>query len=84
MLIGISGALLRRDWPVLRRRLPYLALMGVVGLTVFNALFYLAAHETTAVNIGILQGAMPVLVLLCESRRQSGPRNRSDCLTVAE
>jgi drug/metabolite transporter (DMT)-like permease len=38
--------------------------MGVVGLTVFNALFYLAAHETTAVNIGILQGAMPVLVLL--------------------
>jgi drug/metabolite transporter (DMT)-like permease len=64
LLVALSGALLRRDWPVLRRRLPYLALMGVVGLTVFNALFYLAAHETTAVNIGILQGAMPVLVLL--------------------
>jgi drug/metabolite transporter (DMT)-like permease len=64
LLFAIGGAQLRRDWPVLRRRLPYLTAMGVVGLTAFNALFYIAAHETTAVNIGILQGAMPVLVLL--------------------
>jgi len=64
LLLAIGGAQLRRDWPVLRRRLPYLTAMGVVGLTAFNALFYLAAHETTAVNIGILQGAMPVMVML--------------------
>ncbi len=64
LLLVIGGAQLRRDWPVLRGRLPYLATMGVVGFTAFNALFYLAAHETTAVNIGILQGAMPVLVLV--------------------
>jgi drug/metabolite transporter (DMT)-like permease len=64
LLFAVGGAQLRRDWPLLRPRLPYLAVMGFVGLTVFNALFYLAAHETSAVNIGILQGAMPVLVLL--------------------
>jgi drug/metabolite transporter (DMT)-like permease len=64
LLLAIGGAQLRRDWPVLRGRLPYLATMGVVGFAAFNALFYLAAHETTAVNIGILQGAMPVLVLM--------------------
>ena len=64
LLLGIGGAQFRRDWAVLRRRLPYLTAMGVVGLTAFNALFYIAAHETTAVNIGILQGAMPVFVLL--------------------
>lgn len=64
LLLAIGGAGLRRDWPVLRRRLLYLATMGVVGFAAFNALFYLAAHQTTAVNIGILQGAMPVLVLL--------------------
>jgi len=64
LLLAIGGAQLRHDWAVLRQRLPYLAAMGVVGLTAFNALFYLAAHDTTAVNIGILQGAMPVLVLL--------------------
>lgn len=64
LLMAIGGTQVRRDWPVLRRRLPYLATMGVVGFTTFNAFFYLAAHETTAVNIGILQGAMPVLVLI--------------------
>jgi drug/metabolite transporter (DMT)-like permease len=64
LLLAVGGAQLRHDWPVLRRRLPYLAVMGVVGLSAFNELFYLAAHGTTALNIGILQGAMPVLVLL--------------------
>lgn len=64
LLMAIGGTQVRRDWPVLRQRLPYLATMGVVGFTAFNAFFYLAAHETTAVNIGILQGAMPVLVLI--------------------
>ena len=53
-----------RDWPVLRRHLPLLAVMGGFGFTAFNALFYVAGHYTTAINIGILQGAVPVFVLL--------------------
>ncbi|MFT5398767.1 MAG: drug/metabolite transporter (DMT)-like permease [Gammaproteobacteria bacterium] len=53
-----------KDWPVIRRHLPFLALMGSVGFTTFNALFYVAAHTTSAINIGILQGAIPVFVLL--------------------
>lgn len=64
LLAAIGGRGLRRDWPVLRRRLPYLAAMGVTGFTAFNALFYVAATYTTAVNIGILQGALPVAILL--------------------
>ena len=52
------------DWPILRQRLVYLALMGSCGFTLFNALFYLAAHSTTAINIGILQGSIPIFVLL--------------------
>lgn len=53
-----------RDWPVLRRHLPLLAAMGALGFTSFNALFYVAAYSTTAVNIGIIQGSIPVFVLL--------------------
>src|SRR3954468_12868758 len=34
----------------LLERWPSILLMGTLGLTVFNALFYLAAHHTTAVN----------------------------------
>ena len=37
--------------------------MGAAGFTGFNILFYISAHSTTAINIGILQGALPVFVL---------------------
>ena len=53
-----------RDWPILRRHLPFLCLMGSCGFTAFNALFYVAGHHTSAINIGILQGSIPVYVLL--------------------
>ncbi|MDW3203967.1 MAG: DMT family transporter [Alphaproteobacteria bacterium] len=55
---------LRRDWHVLKHHLPFLALLGATGFTGFNALFYLAAHGTTALNIGILQGTIPIFVLI--------------------
>jgi len=48
----------------LAERWPLVLLMGTLGLTVFNALMYVAAHHTTAVNITILQGSMPVFVLV--------------------
>lgn len=49
---------------VLTQKWPAVLLMGTLGFTIFNALMYAAAHHTTAVNITILQGAMPVLVLV--------------------
>ena len=53
-----------RDWPILRRHLVFLCLMGSCGFTAFNALFYVAGHHTGAINIGILQGSIPIFVLL--------------------
>jgi drug/metabolite transporter (DMT)-like permease len=41
-----------------------ITLMGTFGFTGFNALFYAAAHHTTAINIAIIQGTIPVLVLV--------------------
>jgi drug/metabolite transporter (DMT)-like permease len=42
----------------------YVAAMGALGYTAFNALFYLAAHRTSALNLSIIQGAIPALVLI--------------------
>jgi drug/metabolite transporter (DMT)-like permease len=64
LLLLFAGKYLRRDWPILRNHLGYICLMGTLGFTAFNALFYSAAHYTSAINIGILQGAIPVFVLL--------------------
>jgi drug/metabolite transporter (DMT)-like permease len=55
---------LRKDWPALRARWVYLAIMGSAGYTVFVALFYVAAHRTSALNLSIIQGAIPALVLI--------------------
>jgi drug/metabolite transporter (DMT)-like permease len=52
------------DWPVLRRHWRFLIAMGMLGLTAFNGLFYVAAYTTTALNIGIIQGSIPVFVLV--------------------
>ena len=41
-----------------------IAFTGTLGFMIFNALYYLAAHHTSALNIAIVQGAIPVLVLI--------------------
>ncbi len=64
LLLVFANRAVRRDWNILRAHLVFVAAMGTVGFTAFNALFYVAAHTTTAVNIGIIQGAMPVFVLV--------------------
>lgn len=55
--VTVGFAQLRTQW---RAAL----IMGATGFTAFNALFYLAAHHTSAVNISIIQGSIPVLVML--------------------
>jgi drug/metabolite transporter (DMT)-like permease len=64
LLVLFARKHLVRDWPVLRHHLVFVGLMGTGGFTAFNALFYTAAHSTSAINIGILQGSIPVFVLL--------------------
>lgn len=54
----------RASWPQLKERWASVVWMGTLGFTAFNALFYAAAYHTTAVNIAIIQGAIPVLVLI--------------------
>jgi drug/metabolite transporter (DMT)-like permease len=62
-LAAIAGPQIRDEAPALLPRWRYVVLMGALGYTVFNALFYLAAHHTTAVNMAIIQGSMPAFVL---------------------
>jgi drug/metabolite transporter (DMT)-like permease len=63
LLCAFASRSLRADWPLLRPRLPYLGAMGALGFGVYNALYYSAAHLTSAVNMGIVQGAIPVFVV---------------------
>lgn len=64
LLLVFARRYIVRDWPILRQHPWFVSLMGASGFTAFNALYYLAAHTTSAINIGILQGSIPVFVLL--------------------
>jgi drug/metabolite transporter (DMT)-like permease len=55
---------LRRDWPIIRKRLPYLAAMGAMGFTVFAGLLYYGLVTTTAINATIIQAAMPMFIFV--------------------
>ncbi len=62
ILLVIAYPHLRRDWPVIRTRLPYLFALGAFGFTTFNALLYTSLKYTTAINVAILQAAMPMFI----------------------
>jgi drug/metabolite transporter (DMT)-like permease len=64
VLMPLVGRQVVAAWPQIRERWIFTILMGAFGFTGFNALFYAAAHYTTAVNLTIFQGSIPVLVLL--------------------
>ena len=64
ILALIARTDVKRDWSLMRPHLFAIFLMGTLGFTGFNALFYLSAHYTSAVNMTILQGAIPVFVML--------------------
>ena len=64
LLFCLYGRTLKRDWPKLKPHVGFLFLMGALGLSLFNGVFYLAAHYTSAINMGIISGIMPVFVLL--------------------
>jgi drug/metabolite transporter (DMT)-like permease len=55
---------LQANLPILRPHWRKILWMGTFGFTGFNLLFYLAAHKTQGVNIAIIQGGIPVFVLL--------------------
>lgn len=64
ILIPMLWPRIRSEWPIMRPHFLRMTLMAVFGFVVFNTLFYIAAWQTTAVNLGIIQGSMPILVLL--------------------
>ena len=64
LLWPLYGRQVVAHWGLIRPRLFRIALMAAAGFTGFNILFYFASLETSAVNVGILQGSMPVFVML--------------------
>ncbi len=63
LLVSIRRRKLIDDFQILKSRIIWLVVMGGLGLTGFNALFYLAAHYTSAIHLGLIQSIMPALII---------------------
>lgn len=64
ILFAIGRKRLAADMPVLRQNLPYLMVMGMVGFTFYSVAMYCALLYTSAINVSIEQGGMPLLVFV--------------------
>ncbi len=64
VVLPIAWPHLARDLPRIRERLPIMLLLTTLGISIFNTFLYIAAHTTTAINIVMLQTAMPIVVVL--------------------
>ncbi|QNM98514.1 DMT family transporter [Chitinimonas koreensis] len=53
----------RAEWPAIRPLLPRIAVLGALGMAVYQSLAYYAAHRTSATNMGIILSLMPMMAL---------------------
>lgn len=62
VLAAVGWRRLVADWPVLRRHFWFLMLLGLLGFTIFSVAMYGALLYTSATNVSIEQGGMPLFV----------------------
>ena len=55
---------LAQTWNIVSTRLKWLIIMGLFGFTGFNSAYYIAAHDTIAINLGLVQGTMPAFIII--------------------
>lgn len=53
-----------KQWSVVKPLLPKLAVLGLLGMLMYQGLAYEAAHTTTATNMGILNALIPTFTML--------------------
>lgn len=53
-----------REWGIIKKRLPYLFLTALLGVSTFNTLIYFAGRSTTAVNMSLIMLTFPIFILL--------------------
>lgn len=60
---GLSHLLRQRH--LVRQHLRFICTQGILGVTAFNSLIYLAVQSTTAINAVLVNSCIPVLIAIC-------------------
>ena len=49
---------------VFKSNYKWMIMMGLCGFTTFNSLYYISAHHTVAINLGIVQSTTPAFIMI--------------------
>lgn len=64
LILPFAFSHLKRDWPVIRGRLGQMAIISVIGVSIFNTLQYWALEYTIALNALLMQSSGPLFIAL--------------------
>ncbi len=64
VIIPFAWHSVKKEWKVIRAYLLLLFICGILGFAGFNMLYYRALELTTALNVALIQAAIPMLILL--------------------
>jgi len=59
---GLKSLISERN--LLLKRMPYLSVTGLLGITIFNTLIYIAGQTTTAVNLSLIAITFPFFIVI--------------------
>ncbi|HEY6106930.1 MAG TPA: DMT family transporter [Anaeromyxobacteraceae bacterium] len=75
ILVPLAWRELKAAWPVLRRALPILVALGILGVGNFNTMVYVGLGQTSATSAALLNSACPAFILAL-GPLLGGPRPR--------
>ena len=64
ILLPFTLGHVKRDWKTAVLSWKWLLVLSFLGISCFNTILYTAAHTTTAINVSLMQTAMPACIIL--------------------
>jgi len=64
ILLPLTWSNIQQDWKTVIQHWKVMTALSILGISGFNTLLYTAVHTTTAINVALIQTAMPTMIVL--------------------
>jgi len=52
------------EWQLIKKNLPFICIIALLGITIFNTLIYFAGHTTSAINLSLISITFPIFTVI--------------------
>jgi drug/metabolite transporter (DMT)-like permease len=63
-LAPFATSTLKREWSLVKENVKYLLFCGILSVTLYNTLIYIAAHTTVTVNLAVINESTPLFIII--------------------